>query len=76
MRKLDEYIDKAQHLPPAPRILPQLMQLLNRSDVGSREVVDLIIYDPALTVSVIRTANSAYLAARCRSATFTRPSPA
>ncbi len=64
MKKLDEYIDKAQHLPPAPRILPQLMQLLGRSDVGSREVIDLIIYDPALTASVIRTANSAFLGGR------------
>lgn len=64
MKKVDEYIDQAQHLPPAPRILPQLMQLLGQSDVGSREVIDLIVYDPALTASVIRTANSAYLGGR------------
>lgn len=64
MKKVDEYIDQAQHLPPAPKVLPQLMQLLSKSDVASDEVIKLIVYDPALTASVLRTANSAYLGGR------------
>ena len=64
MKKLDEYIDQARSLPPAPKLLPQLMQLLSQSDVGNREVVDLITYDPALTANVIRIANSVYMGGR------------
>jgi putative nucleotidyltransferase with HDIG domain len=64
MKKLDEYIDQAQHLPPAPKILPQLMQLICRHDISSHEVIDLITYDPALTASVLRTANSVYMGGR------------
>ncbi len=64
MKKLDEYVDSARHLPPAPKILPQLMQLLSQSDISSHEVIDLITYDPALTASIIRIANSVYMGGR------------
>lgn len=64
MKKLDDYIDSARHLPPAPKILPQLMQLLSQSDISSRDVIDLITYDPSLTASVLRTANSVYMGGR------------
>jgi putative nucleotidyltransferase with HDIG domain len=60
MQEIDEYIDKAEHLVPAPPILPQLIPLLNRTDVDNRRIVDLIAYDTSLTASVLRVCNSAF----------------
>ena len=60
MQTLDEYIDKARHLVPAPTVLPQLVPLLNQPDIDSGRVVDLISYNQSLTASVLRVCNSAY----------------
>jgi putative nucleotidyltransferase with HDIG domain len=63
MQAIDDYISNLRHLPPAPRVVPELMRLLNQSDVDSSKVVKLISYDPALTVNVLRICNSAYFGA-------------
>ncbi|MCF7708192.1 MAG: HDOD domain-containing protein [Verrucomicrobia bacterium] len=63
MQRLDDYINAARHLPPAPHILPQLLELLEKEDADSDEIVELITYDPALTFGVLRLCNSAYLGA-------------
>jgi putative nucleotidyltransferase with HDIG domain len=63
MQELDDYINRVQHLPPAPKILPQLLALLSRDDVESSQVVDLMMYDPALTAAALQLANSAYFGA-------------
>lgn len=62
MQDLDAFLDRAEHLPPAPRILPQLLAKLASTDTDSREVVELISYDPALTAKVIQLCNSAFFA--------------
>ena len=59
---LDSYIDRVTNLPPAPVILPQLLLLLNKPDVDSGRVVELIQCDPALTAAVLRLCNSAFFA--------------
>jgi putative nucleotidyltransferase with HDIG domain len=63
MQELDTYIDRVKHLPPAPKILPQLLALLNRETTEASQVVDLMMYDPALTGAALQLANSAYFAA-------------
>ena len=60
MQELDDYITKVKHLPPAPRILPELLALLSKDNVDSSKVVTLISYDPALTASVLHVCNSAF----------------
>jgi len=60
MRKIDDYINDANHLIPAPHILPQLMPLLSRSDTDNSRIVELISYDTSLTGSVLRICNSAF----------------
>lgn len=60
MPAIDDFLSRVKHLPPAPRILPELLQLLRRSDVDSDKVVNLIRYDPALTAGVLQLANSAF----------------
>ncbi len=61
MEELDALIDQVEHLPPAPRILPELLTLLNQPDIDSSRVAQLLTFDPGLTVNVIRLCNSALL---------------
>lgn len=62
MQELDDYINKVKTLPPAPRILPELLSLLRQDDVDSDRIIQLISLDPAITASVLRLCNSAYFA--------------
>ncbi len=62
MQELDDYINKVKSLPPAPRILPELLSLLRKDDVDSDRVVKLIAFDPGITAAVLRLCNSAYFA--------------
>jgi putative nucleotidyltransferase with HDIG domain len=62
MQELDEYINKIKSLPPAPRILPELLGLLREEDVDADRVVKLIEFDPAITAAVLRLCNSALFA--------------
>jgi putative nucleotidyltransferase with HDIG domain len=63
MQELDDYINRVQHLPPAPKILPQLLALLSRENTQASQVVDLMMYDPALTASALQLCNTAYFGA-------------
>ncbi len=60
MTCIEDHLSRVKNLPPAPRILPELLQLLRRSDVDADKVVNLIKYDPSLTASVLQLANSAF----------------
>jgi putative nucleotidyltransferase with HDIG domain len=60
MQAIDDYLTNLRHLPPAPRVVPELMRLLNQPDVESGRVVKMISYDPSLTANVLRICNSAY----------------
>ncbi len=58
MQQLDSYIDRIQNLPPAPALLPQLLGLLQQSDINLSRVIQLVVHDPALTASVLRLSNT------------------
>lgn len=62
MQELDSYINKVKNLPPAPRILPKILQVLNQPDRDSSEIVDLITFDPSLTARLLQLCNSAFFA--------------
>ena|ERR1039458_10042207 len=59
MQTLDNYIDGIKTLPPAPRVLAQLLTLLNQDEANADEIVALIALDPALTAKVLQRCNSA-----------------
>jgi hypothetical protein len=63
MQAIEDYISKVRYLPPAPRVMPELMNLLNQPDVDSDRVVKVISLEPSLTANVLRACNSAYFAA-------------
>lgn len=58
MQELDDYINKVKSLPPAPRILPELLSLLRKDDIDAAHVVKLIAFDPGITAAVLRLCNS------------------
>jgi putative nucleotidyltransferase with HDIG domain len=62
MQQLDDYINKVKHLPPAPRVLTELLSLLQKDNVDTGRVVTLVSYDPSLTASVLQLCNSAFYA--------------
>jgi putative nucleotidyltransferase with HDIG domain len=59
MQTLDNYIDKIKSLPPAPRVLSQLIVLLHDTNARADQIVELISFDPALTAKVLRRCNNA-----------------
>ena len=50
-------------LPPLPTVITKLMQLMQRRDVGLKEISNTISSDPAFSVEVLRLANSAMIGA-------------
>jgi len=56
---LDHYINEIKTLPPAPRVLSQLLVLLNEEEAHASQIVELITYDPALTAKVLQRCNNA-----------------
>jgi len=63
MQAIDDYINNVRSLPPAPRVVPELIRLLNQPDVDSSKIVTIVSYDPSLTANVLRVCNSAFYAA-------------
>lgn len=59
MERIDEYISKAKSLPPAPKVLPKLMEMLQKTEVDAANVVHLITFDPGLTAKILQVCNSA-----------------
>src|SRR5882672_9819977 len=60
MGKIDEFLDGIDSLSPAPQILLRLLDTLNQPDTDLSQVVDLIAVDPAFTVKLLETCNSAF----------------
>ncbi len=59
----DEILSQVEKLPPAPAVLPSLLNLLNDTNSNPNEVIALIRVDPSLTAQVLRLANSVYYGA-------------
>ena len=60
MLTLDSFIESVDYLPPMPRNVTALINLLNQTDIDVDQVVELVQYDPAMTAQVIRLCNSAF----------------
>ena len=60
MDNIDQLLLGVEKLPPAPKLLPQLMQALSNLDCDMGSVVDMITFDPALTARLLQMCNSAY----------------
>lgn len=63
---ISELIETTESLPPAPEILPKLVEIMRDPDADSNDVVALISTDPAIIAGVLKLSNSA---------TYSPPSP-
>ena len=60
--KAEEVLSQVEKLPPAPAVLPNLLNLLRDTNSDPNEIVGLIRLDPSLTAQVLRLSNSVYYA--------------
>jgi putative nucleotidyltransferase with HDIG domain len=56
-------IEIIRKLEPLPMVVTKLLQLLQRKDIGLKEISDSICSDPAFSAEVLRMANSAMIGA-------------
>src|SRR5213594_728517 len=61
-----------KNLPTIPAVLSQVLGLVEREDSSTRDLVDLIEHDQALTGKMLRLANSAFFGQSRRVATIPR----
>ena len=61
MDKIDQYLEDVHHLPSAPTLVVELLELFKHPDRDIDRVVELISHDPSLTAEVLKRCNSAYL---------------
>lgn len=66
MKQIDDFIAKADFLPPAFQLLPRLLLLLEDVEANADALADLIRVDPGLTADVLRVCNSATYGLRYR----------
>jgi len=57
---LQELVSNVQSLPPAPRVLVRLLEVVRNPDADSEHVLEVLQMDAALTAEIIRTANTVY----------------
>jgi putative nucleotidyltransferase with HDIG domain len=60
MDRIDQYIERIRHLPPAAPVVSQLLGLLNDPNRDIERIVELINYDPSLVAEVLKRCNSAF----------------
>lgn len=60
MKLIDDFFEQTQNMPMLPKVVQEVMQLLNSDDVDVNVVVDKINHDQVLSAKVLRMSNSAY----------------
>jgi HD-like signal output (HDOD) protein len=60
MRLIDDFFENSQALPMLPKVVQEVMQLMNTGDVDIKTLADKINHDQVLSARVLRMANSAY----------------
>jgi len=60
MSALDRFFHQISTLPPAPRVVGELLARLEDADVDLREIAELVGRDPVLVAKMLRMANSSY----------------
>ena len=60
MKLIDDFFESSQALPMLPKVVQEVMQLLNTADVDIAALADKINHDQVLSARVLRMSNSAY----------------
>lgn len=60
MKLMDDFFEQTHNMPMLPKVVQEVMQLLNGDDVNVQILVDKINHDQVLSAKVLRMSNSAY----------------
>ena len=60
MNVIDNFLEKMNNLPMLPKVVQEVIELLNKDDVDFKAVADKINHDQVLAARVLRMSNSAY----------------
>ncbi len=60
MNVMDDIFQSANKLPMLPKVVHEVMQLLNQPEVDTRKLVDTVSHDQVIAAKVLRLANSSY----------------
>lgn len=66
VKELLRYVCETSFLPPAFQLMPQVLLLLQESDVHGEKLAEVIRVDAGLTADVLRVCNSAQYGGRCK----------
>lgn len=66
---------KSPQLPSVPSVAVKLLDLVQDLDSSTRDIVETIKSDPALTAKILRSANSSYFSFRCEVRTLEQAIP-
>jgi putative nucleotidyltransferase with HDIG domain len=58
--RLERYIRSVKHLPPAPKMIVELLPLFRQTDRDLDRIVTLLTHDPAFTGEILKYCNSAH----------------
>jgi len=62
MPSINDIVNEIDSLAPISQIMHQLLAIAEDPDSSMSDIADVIVYDPIITASLIRTCNSAYFA--------------
>ena len=60
VKLIDDLFEQTQNMPMLPKVVQEVMQLLNADNGDVKTLVDKINYDQVLSAKVLRISNSAY----------------
>lgn len=60
MNRLDEIISIVKHIPPFPKVMRLVMEMLEDPDVTAQSLAEVIQYDGIITANVLKLCNTAY----------------
>ena len=64
--KLPDIMRKVRTFPSMPQVVTQLLVALENPEIDTAEIVEILKYDAGLTANILKIANSAYFAFRCK----------
>ena len=60
MSRIEEILNIAKNIPPFPKVALQVMKMLDHKEVKAKDLAEVIQYDSAITVNLLKTCNAAY----------------
>lgn len=60
MSRIEEIMALIGHVPPFPKVVERVAELMRDPDVTARQLAEVIQYDPVITANILKICNAAY----------------